>query len=369
MGEISFRSAKKNRDNNINLVFTNSAIDGIVNQRDFFDKDIANQNNLEGYYIVEKNDFIYNPRISTHAPVGPLNRNHLASGIMSPLYTVFSIKDKDVNLDFIERYFKTMRWHRYMNNIANYGARSDRMSITNSDFFKMPIPLPLNQEQEKIASFLTSVDTKIEQLTKKKTLIEKYKKGVMQKIFAQEIRFRDDDGSEYTEWVEKKLGSIAKINKGTQLNKDELTNTGEYPAINGGINPSGYTHEWNTEANTITISEGGNSCGYINLIKKRFWSGGHCYSIQELKNNVNNVYLYQVLKFNELNIMRLRVGSGLPNIQKGDINSFTIHMPTLKEQTKIANFLSSLDSKLLHVEQQLNSTKQFKKVLLQKMFV
>ncbi len=242
--------------------------------------------------------------------------------------------------------------------------RADWNIIENSIFF-----IPQKQEQEKIASFLTSVDTKIEQLTKKEELLQQYKKGVMQKIFNQEIRFKDDDGSEFCDWGEKNLSSLCTIKKGSQLNKDTLTETGDYPAVNGGINPSGYTTQYNTEENTITISEGGNSCGYVNFITTKFWSGGHNYSLQDLKKSIENLYLFQYLKHNENSIMSLRVGSGLPNIQKGAISNFLVLIPCIKEQNKIANFLSSIDKKIENTKNQLEQTKEFKKALLQQIFV
>ena len=241
--------------------------------------------------------------------------------------------------------------------------------INKTDFSKLKFMFPQKQEQEKIATFLNQVDTKIEQLTKKETLLKEYKKGVMQKIFNQEIRFKADDGSEFCGWQDKKLSSLCSIKKGSQLNKDTLTEVGDYPAINGGINPSGYTTNYNTEAHTITISEGGNSCGYVNFITTNFWSGGHNYSLQELKKNIENLYLFQYLKHNEHLIMRLRVGSGLPNIQKGDINNFKVLVPCLEEQNKIANFLSSIDTKVEQTQKQLELGKEFKKALLQQMFV
>jgi len=234
---------------------------------------------------------------------------------------------------------------------------------------RIKLNLPTKPEQQKIADFLTAVDNKIEQLSKKQALLSEYKKGLMQQIFSQAIRFKADDGIEFPDWEEKKLGGVGRIRKGSQLNKSELTDTGDYPAINGGINPSGYTDKWNTGKNTITISEGGNSCGYINFITSKFWSGGHCYSIEELKGDVLNRFLFQYLKFNEHLIMRLRVGSGLPNIQKGEINNFKVNLPSLEEQTKIANLLSSIDSKIEQVGKQLRESKQFKKALLQQMFV
>lgn len=239
-----------------------------------------------------------------------------------------------------------------------------RPDILNQKFY-----LPSKTEQEKIASFLTSVDTKIEQLTKKEELLKQYKKGVMQKTFNQEIRFKADDGSKFCDWEEKKLSSLCNIKKGSQLNKETLTDKGDYPALNGGVNPSGYTTDWNTESDTITISEGGNSCGYVNFVQTRFWSGGHNYSLQDLKDNIDVRYLFQYLKFNEEAIMRLRVGSGLPNIQKGEISNFKIFVPCPIEQTKIATFLSSIDSKIEQVQKQLEQTKEFKKALLQQMFL
>jgi type I restriction enzyme, S subunit len=243
------------------------------------------------------------------------------------------------------------------------------LSLSTSRLAEIKLNIPSKKEQEKIASFLSSIDRKIEQLTKKESLLQEYKKGVMQKIFNQEIRFKADDGSEFCDWKEKELSFLYKIKKGSQLNKDTLTEEGNYPAINGGINPSGYTTDWNTQENTITISEGGNSCGYINYITTKFWSGGHNYSLQDLKIQHNNIFIYQYLKHNEKAIMRLRVGSGLPNIQKGDIDAFKIQTPCLEEQTKIANFLSSIDNKIENAKKELEKTKEFKKALLQQMFV
>ena len=250
-----------------------------------------------------------------------------------------------------------------------YAQGTKQQSFNNKIVEKFQIFLPNKPEQQKIAAFLSAVDNKIEQLSKKQELLGEYKKGLMQQIFSQAIRFKADDGIEFPDWEEKKLGGVGRIRKGSQLNKSELTDTGDYPAINGGINPSGYTDKWNTGKNTITISEGGNSCGYINFITSKFWSGGHCYSIEELKGDVLNRFLFQYLKFNEHLIMRLRVGSGLPNIQKGEINNFKVNLPSLEEQTKIANLLSSIDSKIEQVGKQLRESKQFKKALLQQMFV
>lgn len=181
LGEIAEKQTRKNKDNSINHVFSNSAVQGIVNQRDYFDKDIANQNNLLNYYIIEKDDFIYNPRISNFAPVGPIGRNHLGLGVMSPLYSVFKIKQG--NLDFFEQYFLTSNWYEYMESIANYGARADRMNITSSSFYLMPLPFPSLAEQTKIANFFASIDTKIDLATRQLEEAEQFKKALLQQMF------------------------------------------------------------------------------------------------------------------------------------------------------------------------------------------
>jgi len=181
LGEIAERIAIKNKDNSVTYVLTNSATQGVVSQQDYFDKDIANQNNLEGYYIVSIDDFVYNPRISIHAPVGPIKRNKLKDGVMSPLYSVFRFKVD--NLEYFEFYFETNGWHRYLNSVANFGARHDRMNITNSDFFKMPIPFPCEQERKNITDFLINISIKIESINNELEQTQKFKKGLLQQMF------------------------------------------------------------------------------------------------------------------------------------------------------------------------------------------
>ena len=171
----------KNKNSLIQNVLTNSATRGIVSQGDYFDKDIANHNNLEGYYVVEIDDFVYNPRISQSAPVGPLKRNNLAIGVMSPLYTILTCKKG--NLDFFENYFNSNFWHKYMKGIANYGVRHDRMNITKDGFEKLPIPFPEVKEQEKIAAFLNEIDKQIQAVTSQLKQTKKFKKGVLQQMF------------------------------------------------------------------------------------------------------------------------------------------------------------------------------------------
>lgn len=163
MKDVFVRKTEKNIDNFFTNVLTNSATRGIIKQEDYFEKEIANQNNLLGYYIVDIDDFVYNPRISQSAPVGPLKRNQSSKGIMSPLYTV--LRCREGNFDFFEFYFESTFWHKYMKGIANYGVRHDRMNITNEGLEKLPLPFPSLEEQSKIAQFLTCVENKIKVTT------------------------------------------------------------------------------------------------------------------------------------------------------------------------------------------------------------
>ena len=147
LSDISTKVTTKNIDVHYTETLTNSAEQGIISQVDFFDKEISNKDNINGYYIVENNDFIYNPRISTLAPVGPINRNKLnRTGIMSPLYTVF--RASNVDLDFLEWYFQSSHWHRYMKLNGDSGARADRIAIKDSTFFDMPIKTPVNIKEQ-----------------------------------------------------------------------------------------------------------------------------------------------------------------------------------------------------------------------------
>ena len=165
------------------------------------------------------------------------------------------------------------------------------------------------------------------------------------------------------------LSEICEITKGKQINGEFLSEKGKYYVMNGGTEPSGYYNIYNVEANTISISEGGNSCGYVQFNTSPFWSGGHCYTIQKIADNVDNLYLYHFLKSKEDAIMKLRIGSGLPNIQKKDLAIFKIKIPTVEQQKAISTFLSSLEKKAEIEERIQNAMLKEKLYLLQQMFI
>ena len=316
-------------------------------------------------FILHKGDIVF---ARTGASVGKSYLYNEADGNLAfaGFLIRFSICSKQTNPFFIFLQTQTQKYWKW---VKVYSMRSGQPGINAEEYKTFPIHTPSLPEQEKIAAFLTSVDDRIDQLKRKKSLLQDYKKGAMQKLFSQELRFKDEQGNPYPDWEEKKLGEVCRVKKGSQLNKEHLEDSGAYPAINGGVSPSGFTDNFNSKANTITISEGGNSCGFVNYIKTRFWSGGHCYSLEDLGSMIRNDFLFQILKFSERRIMALRVGSGLPNIQKKDINNAPLILPSLPEQTKIANFLGSLDQMIEQVDTQITQTQTFKKGLLQQMFV
>ena len=181
LGEISSKSLAKNKDESISEVLTNSATQGVIKQSDYFERDIVTTSNLKGYYVVEIGDFVYNPRISSQAPVGPIKRNKQCLGVMSPLYTVFTTNKGDIN--YLEYFFESSIWHDYVKSVSNSGARHDRMNIKNQDFFDMPILYPCLAEQTKIANFLTAIDQKIDNVAEQIDHAKTWKKGLLQQMF------------------------------------------------------------------------------------------------------------------------------------------------------------------------------------------
>ncbi len=188
LGKIATKEKEKNRNFVYTLVLSNSAQHGIIPQTDQFDKEIASEDRIDGYYIVHDGFFVYNPRISVTAPCGPINRNETGTtGVMSPLYTVFSIESKMMNMDFLKQYFSSSCWHKHMKSVANYGARHDRMSVSDDDFFLMPIPAPTLEEQTAIADMLMAADKEIDlfrcdlelEIQKKKALMQLLLTGIV----------------------------------------------------------------------------------------------------------------------------------------------------------------------------------------------
>ena len=238
------------------------------------------------------------------------------------------------------------------------GAKGVKMPRGDKNQMKTySLSLPSIKEQRKISRFLSFLD---ERIVVQNRLIEDLKKlscAVSNKLF------------QSVKGVVIPLSGISNIVKGKQINGDFLAEVGEYYVMNGGTEPSGYYDNYNVEANTISISEGGNSCGYVQFNRMPFWSGGHCYTIQDIVSDVETLYLYHYLKSKEESIMELRIGTGLPNIQKKDLAEFKVIIPAIEQQRTISNILSLLERKTEVEGRMLIAMRTEKQYLIHQMFI
>jgi type I restriction enzyme S subunit len=264
-----------------------------------------------------------------------------------------------VDLDFIYYTLSDARTQKfYTSEVTGTTIRNLSLKTIKATKILTP-PLP---EQKKIAKILSIWDQAI--ITTERLLenSQQRKKGLMQQLLTGKKRLPGFEGV----WEEAILQQLTTISKGEQINRSTLSEMGDYPVINGGITPSGYTDKTNCGAATVTISEGGNSCGYVALQQLPFWCGGHCYALKELRVPVN--FLYQLMKFNEVKIMRMRVGSGLPNIQKKAIAGLNLFLPTSEaEQKAIGHLLAVADREIELRTNSMNFLKQEKKALMQQL--
>lgn len=221
---------------------------------------------------------------------------------------------------------------------------------------QIQLNLPPLEEQKKIAATLSVWDSAIEKMEK---LIKAKECGhaVLMNNMLKKAKT----------WDCNYLSDIATIKKGKQLNAVDMISDGAYYVMNGGITPSGNTDDWNTAENTISISEGGNSCGFVAFNKEKFWAGGHCYTLIDLSEVVSVKFLFHYLKNMEKEIMAMRVGSGLPNIQKDSISDIEVLYPSKKEQKRISEVLDDSLSEIALLKQQLENYKKQKQGLMQKL--
>ena len=242
------------------------------------------------------------------------------------------------------------------------------------------INVPSLPEQQKIADFLTAADKRIELLEKKKTLLETYKKGVMKKIFNQEIRFKDDSGNDFPDWEEKKLGEIGDIVTGktpSTSNKSYWNGQIQFITptdIHSGIKYQRDTTRTVTEFKGIKILPVGSivytciaSIGKMAITKNPSITNQQINSI--ITKDINTEFLYYSLQYLTPRIQSLKSTTTLPIINKTEFTGFKIHCPAIIEQVKISKFLSSIDTQLELLETQIDKSKTWKKGLLQKMFV
>lgn len=371
-------------------VLTNSAEYGIIDQRDYFDFDVANSNNISGYYIVQPDDFVYNPRVSVTAPVGPINKNELGyTGVMSPLYLVFKINR--INKDYLCHYFKSNKWHKFMRISGNCGARFDRLSISDEQFVQMPIPYPINsKEQQTICNYLEKIDKLISTASSRLASLKQVKEASLQAMFPQKgetvpkIRFKGFEG----EWEEVKLKDIStKVIEKNRLNNISitLTNSAEYGIINqrdffdhdvsNTDNVSGYfivqPNDFVYNPRISTLAPVGpinmNKLGYAGVVSPLYY----VFRVTGFNKSFLDIYFHTNVwhKF-----MKDNGNTGARFDRLSISNELFYEMPIYcprdeNEQQQIASYFTSLDKQIALQTQRLEKLRQIKAACLDKMFV
>lgn len=378
--EISKKVTTKNTDLKYKITLTNSAEYGIINQLDFFDHDISNGDNIRAYFVVEPDDFVYNPRISVTAPVGPINRNQLGyAGVMSPLYYVFRVNG--IDKDYLSYYFKTKLWHKFMYDNGNSGARFDRFSISDEVFGQMPVLHPLDVEEQKaIASFLRRLDSQISLKKSQYERLLQLKSACLGSMFPREsqitppIRFKGYDG----EWVKSLLGDIFTERNESNIHGEMLSVTmnqgiikasenGRYDTSNSDKSHYKVVKVNDIAYNSMRMWQGASGCSpYEGIVSPAYTV------VTPVEGIDSDFFAYLFKTTGMINLFKLN-SQGLTsdnwNLKYPAFSKIEAVYPSeIKEQEQIAKFFHRIDSKITAEQQQLDKLKQMKSACLRSMF-
>ena len=331
---------------------------GIVPKTERYERSFLVKNEEEAYKVVQPNDFAYNPM---NLRFGALAR-HTESKLVkvSKYYNIFSVNPK-ANVIFVDYLLTKSSSIRFYDSIA-MGSLVEKKRVHFSDFLNSKFLLPSIAEQEKIASLLGAIDRRLTQLRRKRKLLQTYKRGVMQKIFSQKIRFKQDDGSPFPNWEKKKLGQLLTIRYGKD-HKD--LEDGNYPVLGtGGI--MRYVNSYLYDKPSILIGRKG-TIDKPQFITYPFWTVDTLF-YSEINPDMIPFFLFLVVQ--SINWQKYNEATGVPSLNTSSINNVKVIIPyNKKEQEKIANFLTAIDHKIETLTRQIEQTEQFKKGLLQKLFV
>lgn len=361
--EIAKKRTEKNRNLLTNNVLSNSAIYGIIKQTEYFDKSIAN--NIQNYYLVYENDFVYNPRISNNAPFGPISRNKLNElGIMSPLYLVFYFSTKSLS-DYLEIYFKSSKWHKFMYMNGNSGARSDRFAIKDNDFFRMKIKMPHSKDEiNKIYKFNILLYKLLTLYEKKKQLLTQLKQGIVNFLITKngqksQLRFSGFNNN----WESKSFEKLLNYEQPTKyiVKKADYISQGT-PVLTA--NKSfilGYTNENNVYQNipAIIFDDFTLESKYVDF---PFMVKSSAIKILTSKNS-NLFFIYQLLN-NQRFVQEGHSRHYISVVQKKKIL-----VPSIQEQNKIGNLIKQLENNIEQNSDTIALLKSLKEFLLQNIFL
>ena len=372
------RLTRKNTNNESSRALTISSVDGLIDQGEFFKKQVASKD-ISGYYLLKKGDFAYNKSYSVGYDYGSIKRlDRYENGVVSTLYICMTLNE-GINSDYLTHYFDSMKWNKSVSEISAEGARNHGLlNIPTDAFFETKHYLsPLLPEQQKIADFLSTVDSIIASETKILNALQK--KALMQKLFSQQIRFKADDGSEFPEWEERKLGDFCTtFSGGTPKSGTSEFYNGNIPFIRSG--------EIESDSTTLFLSELGikNSSAKIvykgDLLYALYGANSGLCAISKIEGAINqailciqtkenNVFLCNYLKSQREYFYSTFLQGGQGNLSGKLVESYIIPLPCKEEQQKIADCLSSMDSLIENQQKILTTWQQRKKALLQQMFV
>lgn len=341
-------------------------------RRDALDRQILDDAADGANLRAQQGDLVYNMMRMWQGAVGIAPEDCM----ISPAYVVLAPKAQ-TSAEFFNHWFKSRRMI-YLLWAYSQGLTSDRLRLYFKDFAQIPLLLPSLAEQTKIANFLTTVDEKITQLTQKCDLLKQYKNGVMQQIFSQELRFKDNERESFLGWKQVKLGDVAEVIMGQSPDSSSYNEFGNgTPLIQGNAdikNRKSKPRLWTDQPTKFCLNDD-------ILLTVRAPVGAVAMSSHEacigrgvcaIRSNTGTLtaYIYQVLLWFEPNRWNsIEQGSTFTAISGSDVKGLKIALPTVAEQTKIANFLTAIDDKISNARAQLASAKQYKQGLLQQMFV
>lgn len=380
LGKLAKRRTQRNAAGSKLRTLTNSAEFGVVDQRDFFEKDIAT--NTDNYFVVQTGDYVYNPRVSKTAPVGPISKNRLGDGVMSPLYTVFRFKNDEYEL--FSQFFASSHWHQYLRRVSNSGARHDRMAISNRDLMAMPIPLPpTEKEQQKVAECLGSLDDLITAESQKLDALREHRKGLMQQLLPQPERIergrkidaetaprlRLPEFLNAGEWETMSLGKACDIlnNRRVPITRSNRK-PGPYPYY-GASGIVDYVEDYLFDEELVLVGEDGAKWKAFEdtafIASGRYWVNNHAHVLKPMRTSA-------VLLSNYLTMIDLGgfvTGAAPPKLTLAKLKTIPIPCPVDKEeQVSISRIFENLNRKIDHHSEKLEAQKKHKRGLLQQLF-
>lgn len=340
----------------------------------------------------EKKYFILNPKKSVLCDVNDIlmtrtgNTGVVVTNIRGAFHNnFFKIAYPDtIAKDFL---FYFLNLVSTQNNIKRLAGTSTIPDLNHSDFYRIYFSFPPLTEQQKIAEFLSSVDKKIQLLEKKKEQLELYKKGIMQKIFSQEIRFKDDNGNSYPDWESAVLGDIFESKRGQGLSGKNISEDGVNKCILYGALYTNYdeviyevvekTNERGSVQSIIgdllvpasTTTSGIDLANFTALNEEGVYLGGDITIMRSKRRSCNKFWAYYLTHFKKFDVARYSQGSTIVHLYFNHFKNIEVSTPSFLEQKKIADFISSVDKKIKTISSQIDKTKEFKKGLLQQMFV